>query len=84
MKELLKDKTMFMISYTPQTIGGEVNKELKRITRRGQWVEKKCRINKQFILYYDRDRANYRYASNKLAPIYISIGLNKPEMQVIH
>ena len=84
MKELLKDGTLFMITYTPQTIGGELNKELRHITRRGKWVEKKCRINKQFILYYDRDRANYRYASNKLAPIHISVGLNKEEMKVLN
>ena len=80
MKELLKEGTMFMITYTPQTIGGEVNHDKKHITRRGKW-DQKCKINKNFILYFDRDRANYRYASNKLSPIHISVGLNKEEMK---
>ena len=83
MKELLKEGTMFMITYTPQTIGGEVNHDKKHITRRGKW-DQKCKINKNFILYFDRDRANYRYASNKLSPIHISVGLNKEEMKAIN
>ena len=83
MKELLKDGTMFMITYTPQTIGGEVNKDKRHITRRGKW-DMKCKINSTYILYYDRDRGNYRYASNKLSPIHISVGLNKEEMKVMN
>ena len=78
-----KDGTLFMITYCPQTIGGEVNYEHKHITRRGKW-DNGCTINKGFILYYDRDRGNYRYASNKLAPVCISLGLNKEEMRVIN
>ena len=31
-----KNGTLFMITYCPQTIGGEVNHELKHITRRGK------------------------------------------------
>ena len=54
----------------------------RHITRRGKW-DSKCKINSTYILYYDRDRSNYRYASNKLSPIHISIGLNKEEMRVI-
>ena len=83
MKFPFKDGTVFMITYTPQTIGGEVNHDKKHITRRGKW-DSKCKINQDFILYYDRDRGNYRYASNKLADIYISIGLNKEEMKVVN
>ena len=78
-----KNGTMFMITYTPQTIGGEVNHNRKHITRRGKWNDK-CKVNKNFILYYDRDRGNYRYASNKLAPIYVSLGLNMAERKAIH
>jgi len=78
-----KDGTMFMITYTPQTIGGEVNHKYKHITRRGKW-NSKCKMNKNFILYYDRDRGNYRYASNKLSPIYVSLGLNMEEMKVMN
>ena len=83
MKDLLKDGTMFMITYTPQTIGGEVNHDKKHITRRGKW-DNKCKFNESYILYFDRDRGNYRYASKKLADVYISIGLNKEEMKVIN
>ena len=83
MKFPFKDGTVFMITYTPQTIGGEVNKDKRHITRRGKW-DSKCKINQDFILYYDRDRGNYRYASKKLADIYISIGLNKEEMKVVN
>jgi hypothetical protein len=83
MKELLKDGTMFMITYTPQTIGGQVNKDKRHITRRGKW-DSKCKINSTYILYYDRDRSNYRYASNKLSPIHISVGLNQEEMKRIN
>ena len=82
MKDLLKDGTMFMITYTPQKIGGVPNHERKHITRRGKW-DMKCKIKTHYILYYDRDRSNYRYATNKLSPIHISIGLNKEEMRVI-
>ena len=57
MKELLKDGTMFMITYTPQTIGGEVNKDKRHITRRGKW-DLKCKLNESYILYFDRDRGN--------------------------
>tara|TARA_A100001391_G_scaffold194171_1_gene170281 strand:- start:1088 stop:1345 length:258 start_codon:yes stop_codon:yes gene_type:complete len=78
-----KNGTMFMITYTPQTIGGEVNHNRKHITRRGKWNDK-CKVNKNFILYYDRDRGNYRYASNKLAPIYVSLGLNMAERKAIN
>ena len=78
-----KDGTLFMITYCPQTIGGEVNHELKHITRRGKW-DNGCRITKGFILYYDRDRGNYRYASNKLAPVCISLGLNNQEQRVLN
>ncbi len=74
---------MFMITYTPQKIGGVPNHERKHITRRGKW-DMKCKINTHYILYYDRDRSNYRYATNKLSPIHISIGLNKEEMKVIN
>ena len=83
MKFPFKDGTVFMITYTPQTIGGEVNHDKKHITRRGKW-DSKCKINPNFILYYDRDRGNYRYASKKLADIYISVGLNKEEMKVVN
>ena len=83
MKFPFKDGTVFMITYTPQTIGGEVNHDKKHITRRGKW-DSKCKINQDFILYYDRDRGNYRYASKKLADIYISVGLNKEEMKVVN
>ena len=83
MKFPFKDGTVFMITYTPQNIGGEVNHDKKHITRRGKW-DSKCKINQDFILYYDRDRGNYRYASKKLADIYISIGLNKEEMKVVN
>ena len=83
MKFPFKDGTVFMITYTPQTIGGEVNHDKKHITRCGKW-DSKCKINQDFILYYDRDRGNYRYASKKLADIYISIGLNKEEMKVVN
>ena len=83
MKELLKDGTMFMITYTPQTIGGEVNKDKRHITRRGK-CDMKCKVNQHYILYYYRDRGNYRYASNKLSPIHISVGLNKEEMKVMN
>ena len=83
MKFPFKDGTVFMITYTPQTIGGVVNHDKKHITRRGKW-DSKCKINQDFILYYDRDRGNYRYASKKLADIYISIGLNKEEMKVVN
>ena len=55
MKSLFKDGTMFMITYTPQTIGGQVNHDKKHITRRGKW-DMKCKINSTYILYYDRDR----------------------------
>ena len=74
---------MFMITYTPQTIGGEVNHDKKHITRRGKW-DNKCKFNESYILYFDRDRGNYRYASKKLADVYISIGLNKEEMKVVN
>ena len=57
MKSLFKDGTMFMITYTPQTIGGEVNKDKKHITRRGKW-DMKCKFNENYILYFDRDRGN--------------------------
>ena len=83
MKFPFKDGTVFMLTYTPHTIGGEVNHDKKHITRRGKW-DSKCKINQDFILYYDRDRGNYRYASKKLADIYISIGLNKEEMKVVN
>jgi hypothetical protein len=83
MKELLKEGTMFMITYTPQTIGGAVNHDKKHITRRGKW-DMKCKFNESYILYFDRDRGNYRYASNKLSPIHISVGLNKEEMKAIN
>ena len=83
MKDLLKDGTMFMITYTPQTIGGEVNKDKRHITRRGKW-DSKCKVNQNYILYFDRDRGNYRYATKKLADVYISIGLNKEEMKVVN
>ena len=83
MKFPFKDGTVFMITYTPQTIGGEVNHDKKHITSRGKW-DSKCKINPNFILYYDRDRGNYRYASKKLADIYISVGLNKEEMKVVN
>jgi hypothetical protein len=83
MKFPFKDGTVFMITYTPQTIGGVVNHDKKHITRRGKW-DSKCKINPNFILYYDRDRGNYRYASKKLADIYISVGLNKEEMKVVN
>ena len=43
-----KNGTLFMITYCPQTIGGEVNHELKHITRRGKW-DNGCRITKGFI-----------------------------------
>ena len=43
-----KNGTMFMITYTPQTIGGEVNHNRKHITRRGKWNDK-CKVNKNFI-----------------------------------
>ena len=82
MKDLLKDGTMFLITYTPQTIGGVPNHDKKHITRRGKW-DMKCKLNENYILYFDRDRSNYRCASNKLSPIHISIGLNKEEMRVI-
>ena len=44
----------------------------------------KCKVNQHYILYYDRDRGNYRYASNKLSPIHISVGLNKEEMKAVN
>ena len=83
MKFPFKDGTVFMITYTPQTIGGEVNHDKKHITRRGKW-DSKCKINQDFILYYDRDRGNYRYASKKLADIYLSIGLHQQEMTAVN
>ena len=83
MKDLLKDGTMFMITYTPQTIGGVPNHDKKHITRRGKW-DMKCKLNESYILYFDRDRGNYRYASNKLSPIHISVGLNQEEMKRIN
>ena len=55
----------------------------KHITRRGKW-DMKCKFNESYILYFDRDRGNYRYASKKLADVYISIGLNKEEMKVVN
>ena len=42
MKFPFKDGTVFMITYTPQTIGGEVNHDKKHITRRGKW-DSKCK-----------------------------------------
>ena len=48
MKFPFKDGTVFMITYTPQTIGGEVNHDKKHITRRGKW-DSKCKINQDFI-----------------------------------
>ena len=83
MKDLLKDGTMFMITYTPQTIGGVPNHDKKHITRRGKW-DNKCKFNESYILYFDRDRWNYRYASKKLADVYISLGLNEHEMKVVN
>ena len=44
MKDLLKDGTMFLITYTPQTIGGVPNHDKKHITRRGKW-DMKCKFN---------------------------------------
>ena len=83
MKDVLKDGTMFMITYTPQTIGGVPNHDKKHITRRGKW-DNKCKFNESYILYFDRDRGNYRYASKKLADVYISLGLNEHEMKVVN
>ena len=83
MKDLLKDGTMFLITYTPQTIGGVPNHDKKHITRRGKW-DNKCKFNESYILYFDRDRGNYRYASKKLADVYISLGLNEHEMKVVN
>ena len=51
MKFPFKDGTVFMITYTPQTIGGEVNHDKKHITRRGKW-DSKCKINQDFILHF--------------------------------
>ena len=83
MKDLLKDGTMFMITYTPQTIGGVPNHDKKHITRRGK-RDSKCKFNENYILYFDRDRGNYRYATKKIADVYISIGLNQEEMKVVN
>ena len=83
MKFTFKDGTVFMITYTPQTIGGVVNHDKKHITRRGK-CDMKCKFNENYILYFDRDRGNYRYASNKLSPIHISVGLNQEEMKRIN
>ena len=83
MKDLLKDGTMFLITYTPQTIGGVPNHDKKHITSRGKW-DNKCKFNESYILYFDRDRGNYRYASKKLADVYISLGLNEHEMKVVN
>ena len=83
MKSLFKDGTMFMITYTPQPIGGVPNHEKRHITRRGKW-DSKCKVNENYILYFDRDRGNYRYATKKLADVYISVGLNKEEMKVVN
>ena len=83
MKDLLKDGTMFMITYTPQTIGGVPNHDKKHITRRGKW-DSKCKLNENYILYFDRDRGNYRYATKKIADVYISIGLIQEEMKVVN
>ena len=83
MKDLLKAGTMFMITYTPHTIGGVPNHDKKHITRRGKW-DNKCKFNESYILYFDRDRGNYRYASKKLADVYISLGLNEHEMKVVN
>ena len=83
MKDLLKDGTMFMITYNPQTIGGVPNHDKKHITRRGKW-DMKCKFNESYILYFDRDRGNYRYASKKLVDVYISLGLNEHEMKVVN
>ena len=71
---ILKEGTFFMITY-------KAKKHDQQITRRGKW-DNKCRINhdKGYMIYFDRDRANYRCATT---PCYISIGLNKEEMKVI-
>ena len=49
MKDLLKDGTMFLITYTPQTIGGVPNHDKRHITRRGKW-DMKCKLNESYIL----------------------------------
>ena len=78
----MKDKQQFDIG-TYFTIQYYADKHDKTITRRGKW-DMKCKIKTHYILYYDRDRSNYRYATNKLSPIHISIGLNKEEMKEIN
>jgi hypothetical protein len=77
-------KTMFMITYTPQTIGGVPNHDKKHITRRGKW-DNKCKFNETTfytLIEIEEIIGKYRYATKKLAEI--SVGLNEEEMKVVN
>ena len=60
---------MFMITYTPQTIGGVVNHDKRHITRRGKW-DSQCKTwnSKKGIpcmTYFDVDANGYRTATGQ-------------------
>ena len=62
---------------TAKIIAEELSLDLEDATRMMKGTE-------MVPLYYDRDRGNYRYASNKLAPVCISLALNNQEQRVLN